>query len=329
MKKAHIIMEKKSISDWAYENKLRYLYSAKKKLPKVAECFFASIGLLVSVCEIELFLFGTEYLSSIIKKHVYFVLAIAILIALHRYRQPLSKTCFVGNSDTRVTVKVGNILKSKKAAIVIPTNTTFDTTMKNEFISIRSVQGQYQAKYFQNRTEELDSLIDNDLKAQDAAYRVLNDRTITKKKRYPLGTTAKINYKNKRAYYLAIADVNKNGRPENVTLSSILEALAVFWDYISDAGHEEPLVLPVIGTGRAGIRDASMSEVIKEMIFSFIITNKECHITNDITICVHTKDLQERNLIWEDVAEYLEITCKHFCVDHKAVGAKNTGKPII
>lgn len=328
MKQARIIMMKRCISDWVCENKFRFLYAMKKKWPKVAECFFAYIGLMVSLSEVESLFFSTEYLSGLFKKYTCWVLIAIILIALFRNRQPLSKTCFVGNSDTRITLKVGNILRSKNGALVIPTNTTFDTTMKNEFISIRSVQGQYQEKYFWNKIEDLDCLITADLLSQGTDFDVLTDRITTKKNRYSLGTTAKIEHENVRAYFLAIADVNKNGRPENVTLSSILESLAVFWEYISNAGHEEPLVFPVIGTGRAGIRDASMCEVIKEMIFSFIVSNKECHITNNMIIYIHPRDLEERNLIWEEVAEYLEITCKHFCVEHKVINTKNAGKPV-
>lgn len=67
----------------------------------------------------------------------------------------------IKDRDIKIILKIGNILKEKNA-IIVPTNSTFDTNMENDFISIHSVQGQVQEKYFKNNISTLDYLIEKD-----------------------------------------------------------------------------------------------------------------------------------------------------------------------
>ena len=68
----------------------------------------------------------------------------------------------IKNRDIKIRLKIGNILK-EKTAIIVPTNSTFDTNMENDFISIHSVQGQVQEKYFKNNINTLDYLMEKEL----------------------------------------------------------------------------------------------------------------------------------------------------------------------
>ena len=49
----------------------------------------------------------------------------------------------------------------------------------------------------------------------------------------------------------------------------------------------EPIVIPILGTGRAGVNQ-SKENVIKQIIFSFIASNNgEKKISNELKICIN------------------------------------------
>ena len=62
-------------------------------------------------------------------------------------------------------IVIGDLLK-QNASIIVPTNSTFDTKIENDFISLKSVQGQVQDIYFKNNLQTLDILLSEGLKSK-------------------------------------------------------------------------------------------------------------------------------------------------------------------
>ena len=110
--------------------------------------------------------------------------------------------------------KVSDLFCINASSYVIPTNTFFRTVMEGEYISPQSVQGAFQLKYFNEKTDELDNLIAASLEQQGIVYEESSDIHGTVKK-YPIGTVAKVDHKSRHYYFVAINDVNRNGKPEN------------------------------------------------------------------------------------------------------------------
>ena len=71
----------------------------------------------------------------------------AMLVLLLR-KESAEKTAYLGTKDTMISLKMADLLNIKGSAIVIPTNTTFDTIMSGDFISEKSIQGQFQKKMY-------------------------------------------------------------------------------------------------------------------------------------------------------------------------------------
>ena len=94
------------------------------------------------------------------------------------------------------------------------TNTFFRTVMEGDYISLESVQGAFQLRYFKNNIGELDNLIAESLMQQGIEGEDSSD-IHGQTKKYPIGTVAKVDYRGKHYYFLAINDVNKFGKPEN------------------------------------------------------------------------------------------------------------------
>ena len=295
-----------------------------KKYKDIFKVFLEIIGALLSIYEF-INLFFPDILNGIKLNYVAFIIIILIIINISIiFNFPkLKRTFNIKNRDIRITIVVGDIFK-QKGSMIIPTNTTFDTCMEGEFISSKSIQGQFQNKFFKNNLTSLDNMISSSLK-ETKIKEEINDGRKTKIKRYNCGTVAKIIHNKKKYYFLAIADVNKVGSP-NAKYDNIIESLQGLWSFLGENKHIESLVIPIIGTGRAGIADATRMKVIKEIILSFVATTTEIKFTNHLVICIHPNDLKNNMIDIDEVFEYVYYTSKY---RYEQLDKNDNGIPII
>lgn len=85
----------------------------------------------------------------------------------------------------------------------------------------------------------------------------------------------------------------------------------------------ETIRMPIIGTGRAGLKNASRDRIIQEIIFSFVLAAREMKVTEHLVICIHPSDFANKNLHWDDLCDYIRYTCKYQFLGH----GKPEGKP--
>lgn len=275
------------------------------------EAVLALLGIILTVGECVQWMFNSNIIYTWMHDYVVLILLACIVISFWKNKAQLSYEYFLKGTDVKINLKVTDVLTAK-AAIVIPTNTTFDTKMEDEFISISSVQGQFQKKYFDNNLGALDSLIEKGLEGY--TYEKI-DRIHSKDKKYPLGTVSKVTYDGKHYYFVAIADINEYGKTVNTKFENVQIALEGLWSQLESRGHIENLAIPLLGTGRAGIKDASRRKVIQEIIFSFVASAKERKITENLQICIHPLDLEHKDLELEKLNEYLHYMCEYRYAD--------------
>ena len=283
--------------------------------------WFAVPGVAFTFSEIMDRVFNQPDVYALLRSNFVLLLAATFLISICLNWQALKCSHFLAGTDIKITLLVRDILKQKDA-VVISTNTTFDTLMDDEFISIKSVQGQFQEKYYHNNLGQLNKQLAEALDGKP--YIDLTDGRQTNTKQYAIGTVCKISINAKHAYFSAVADINKFGKPINTKMNDIITALVNLWQSLNTIGHIEALSIPLIGTGRAGVKDASRDIIIQEIIFSFIVAAKEMKVTENLTICVHPSDFSQKNLHWEDMCEYLKYMCKF---KHSARLDKVEGQP--
>lgn len=239
---------------------------------------------------------------------VFWIALIIGVISIIIFNIPKKEYVFnIKNRDIKIILKVGDILK-EKFAIVVPTNTTFDTKMENDFISIHSVQGQVQDKYFKNNISTLDCLIEKEL--ENSPFIELTDRKSSKNKKYEIGTTVEINQNGKRFYFLADSDINSKGQTINPSTMNITDALSRLWQHIGEVGHVEPIAIPIIGTGRMGIV-SSREEIFKNIIFSFVANNTTKKISTELIVYIRKEDIKKYNIDINELIEYMKFTCKY------------------
>lgn len=292
------------MKNWGY--KFTYIFKwTISKYKKLIIMWFSILGLFLTGNELLQFFFKSSIIEQYIRLYPIQILLFTLIIAFVLVKQPLKKTFCLQDSDIKLTLKVRDILKEEEA-IVIPTNTTFDTKMDDEFISVKSVQGQFQEKYFKGNLSTLDNLIEKSL--EGVSYIQL-ERQHSKNKKYPIGTVSKVCVSGKHVYLLAVADINTYGKPEGASFSKIQEALEGLWSTLNNKGHVENISIPILGTGRAGIKEPR-EKVIREIIFSFIACCRSTKLTENFSICIHPTDLRDANFKLETLYEFLDYMCK-------------------
>lgn len=288
--------------------KMKYIFfNTSKFLYKIVCTALTLLGLLLTIAEFIQYAFGTDIIYQWIHMYAAIICIGSFMISFYKNRVKLEYEYFLKGTDVKVNLKVTDILKSE-AAIVIPTNTTFDTLMEDEFISKNSVQGQVQKLYFEDNLGVLDRLIENGLSG--VSYDVLN-RSGSKCKKYPIGTVCKITYDNKHFYFVGIADINEHGKPINTNFENVQKALEGVWCFLDDKGHLENLAIPLIGTGKAGIREATREKVVKEIVSSFNKYTQKSKISEKLQICIHPSDLEQKDLKLLELSEYVKYVCKY------------------
>lgn len=313
-----------------YKIYIQIFFPVSKNPVEYISTFFALIGGYFTLCEIEQAVFKTQMLIDILRNYTLIVLITSAMLVLLIRKDRAEKTAYLGKNDTIISLKMADLLNIKDSAIVIPTNTTFDTTMSGDFISEQSLQGQFQKKISNVDFSTLDMSIKNSLdECYPNGYEVLEDRTKTNRNRYEIGTVAKITHNGQHYYFLAVADVSKTGKPQNVTMQNMTKALVGLWEYLSKEGHTEPITIPVIGTGRAGLCDGTFEDVIHETIFSFATKSQDEFVSRKMTICIYPPALSDANVTWEKLCSYLELQCQFFAENEKRIrSSKITGNSV-
>lgn len=250
---------------------------------------------------------GFNQAEICLKEYWYLLVVVGSIASLIHKHEKTSCKRKLNNADLQVEVKVSDLFSEEASSYVIPTNTFFRTVMEGEYISPQSVQGAFQLKYFKNNSKVLDTLIAESLKQQGLVG--IDDSDIHGAvRRFPVGTVAKIDYNGKHYYFVAVNDVNKNGRPVNQGYNNVKEAIDGLITTINKIGHCDHLAMPLIGTGRAAILEATIEKVIVETIDKFLGSHDK--IVNKLTICIRPKAYLEDKVDLKRIKTYIDYKCE-------------------
>lgn len=297
----------KKLKDWIYRSKLVLKLTAKNA-SKILGTVFVILGMLLTVSECIQRMFGSDIIYSWMHTYPVPILIGSCIISFQRNRVKLSTEYFLEGTDIKIRLQVCDVLDTD-GAIVIPTNTTFDTRMEDEFISIQSVQGQFQKRYFENNLGELDEQLGERLNGR--TYNELG-RVNSKNKRYLIGTVSTVTVNNQHYHFVAIADINEVGKTINTKVENIPTALEGIWSHIKTQGHIEDIAIPLIGTGKAGIAGVSRETVIRDIVHSFIAISKDVEVTERLSVCIHPLDLESKQIDLMKLDEWLRYSCKYW-----------------
>lgn len=289
---------------------LKSFGTEKNSLSEIWKLVYTAIGYISSIFTFAVLLkdlVDFDKAEILCKSHWPSLVVIGIIASFIHNHEKISCKGTVKDTDLQIEVKVNDLFSIKASSYVIPTNTFFRTVMKGEYISPESVQGAFQLRYFKKDTSKLDkliteSLIQQGIKGEDSSD--IHGQT----KKYPIGTVAKVDHKGKHYYFLAINDVNKFGKPENQEYTNVDIALNGLLKVINTLGHCDNLAMPLIGTGRAAIREATLENVIEDTVDRFVNSNDK--IVQKLIISIRPKNYLDDKIDLRKIKKYIEYKCE-------------------
>jgi hypothetical protein len=105
--------------------------------------------------------------------------------------------------DTFVEIVIGDLF-SVEGDLIIPASRTFDTAKDGETIDEKSILGQFISRNYENHNH-VDADVEKSLASLEATLTLSpGDKGFGRRKEFPLGTCAKLDYKGERAYGLLL-----------------------------------------------------------------------------------------------------------------------------
>ena len=242
------------------------------------------------------------------KAHWLVIVILGLLVSCIHNRKKINFCKKVSGCDMQVAISVKDIFANREAnSFIIPTNTFFRTRMQDEYISPRSVQGRFQLKYFKDNFENLDMLIEESLKKQNIMGEETRDCFGVVMK-YPIGTVAKVDYEKKHFYFIAINDVNEYGKPVGQSFRNVTTALESVTKAILKMGHYDILCIPLMGSGKAAIQEATKEKVFQQTVDCFLQSDNK--IASKLIISISPKDYLEGTVNCDRMEKYLDYRCE-------------------
>ena len=287
-------------------------FSIKRFLDSLLQVF----GVLWLLIEAAAYFFSDRHWDATIAAGWWLFLLIGMAIGVYRAWPKLSVSKRISGTDVDVEVRVANIF-SLDGAVIIGSNTTFDTALEDKTISPKSLQGQFTEKYCPS-IPELDQQLNTALQnVPPSNTQRKADKPYGKVKEYKLGTVAPIEIGGKCAYFAAIASLNKH-RVASVDRDDFLDALPQMWAAIRSRGGFEPLCCPVLGSGFSRL-NSTREELIREIIKSFVAaTAEESKFCEKFTVAISPKDFREGHVDLQRIVRFLE---------HEFIYARPISKP--
>ena len=245
----------------------------------------------------------------------YVFLFIGVIFGIIRALPKTKISKSIDGTDVNIEVKIKDIFASNKS-IIVGCNTTFKTSVKKNIIDLKSIQGQYLKKYFENENE-LNKQVKKELSKLPA-----NSKIKPNANEYEMGTTIVVG-KERRAYLVAIASLNKHNNAETNS-DSFFRMLPKMWSEIRSKGNMEAFDCPILGSNFARL-NIKRQELLIELIRSFIVATREGKLTESITFYILPNDFKKSRINMEEIRNLLDYECKQSI---SARTIKKSGTPI-
>ena len=234
-------------------------------------------------------------------------LGVGGLIGICRGWPKLVVRSTIEGTDAIVEIRVGDLFE-QEGAVVVAAPTSFDTSIEDNTIDVKSVQGQY-TKRFCDSLENLDRQIEASLNGVGFELRDHVDKPYGSQRRYSVGTVAPVVFKGKRAYFVAIATLNSH-RNAFATRNELLDALPALWENIRLRGGMDPINVPIIGSGFSRL-NATREELIREIVKSFVAATHAGRFCERLRIVISAADFRESRIDLEVLGRFLEHECTY------------------
>lgn len=175
---------------------------------------------------------------------------------------------------------------------------TYDTDLTDgTVINPKSIQGQFQSRFYANNHAGLDSDLDQALSAISPAFRESSSaKPRGKLARYEIGTVAVLRRSNAIFYATAYGRMESNLKV-SCSVDALWKSLTAVWESVRVHGSLEPVSIPVIGSELARVGSLGREALIKMIALSFASSSREAVVSRELNIVIHPKDREHVNMI--------------------------------
>ncbi|MFF2018900.1 macro domain-containing protein [Paenibacillus sp. NPDC058177] len=239
------------------------------------------------------------------KPSVWVVIGLGIVVAIWMSRPLLRRKVLLPDHEVLLEIDVNNLYARKDGSWIIPCNCCFlhshideqaiIVQFRNRFFSSPSEFDQVLAQELQNIPYELDTVRGNQVK------------------KYPIGTVIQIQLHGigQTVYLLATSELNPQGKG-NPNLKHLEDSLKSLWTYIAEHGNTEPIIIPVLGSGRHRLV-ISRYVIIGMIVRSFIAGLAQRKFTKRLTIVMQPKAFIDNRYNLDDIESYFSSAGKFEC----------------
>jgi len=259
--------------------------------------YFLALGIVASVLTLlsSVNKCFTNYFSEHIFTSYFFLFFLCLLYTVIASRTKKNIKLKV-SAKVNLEVKFGDLFE-QKGIIVIPFNEYFDVVVDDEIISKNTLNGVFINKYFSNDSNCLLSKINQQLERHCEVSKVNSDRGKGNTKKYPLGTTIRIEKDDKIFFLVALTRFDERNRAQ-ITNLEYQEVVIKLIDFIENNSNGYKVNLPLIGAGHSGV-NATKQSLLEFLIFSLKIKDK-LTLINGINIILDKKTHSEIKLKFID-----------------------------
>jgi Thoeris protein ThsA, Macro domain len=270
---------------------------------RAVTAILSSFGTLWVFIEIAAFFLQSTAIPQWLRDHWWLFAIIGAVTAIIKCRPRTVVSQKLNGRDVTVEIAIGDVF-SFDGALIVGSNTTFDTRISPTLIAENSVQGTFTRRYFADEAK-LDIEIEAALNTGQAQH--LRGKREGKLDRYPIGTVVRLNPKGRSAYFVAIADINEHGVAAG-TFEGLRVSLAEMWVYVGSRGLKERLVMPVLGTGFSRLPQ-TREQVVREIVKSFVAACSEHVFADRLTIVLSPNDVADYKISLDELGAFLGHVC--------------------
>ena len=253
------------------------------------ESILGIFGLIYLV--VEALDFFNIYTQDKYASYAFFIILLISIVISVLIRRPINSIAIqIPKYDILIEVRIGDIF-DVSGAVMISSNTKFESDVAGGKIAIDSLQGQFTAKYFTGNQNELISKITDELN-------IINETSP-----YPIGTTIPITSHGKTFYLTAMSDLNEQGNAYTTT-DNIKSSINGLWTHVRESGELQELAVPVIGTGRGRLQ-ISRKRMISLIAESFVKASEHYKFTDKLIIVIRSEDANKFGVNLYDIKDNL------------------------
>ena len=248
-------------------------------------------------------------------------LAIGMILALLRQSSFAHYCMNIVGSDVKIELSMADIF-SNKGEIVVPCNTTFSG--RKEVIGGRSIQTQMTNRIRFPKEETsgesndayFERIVSDSLRRPECQERKLPGQKELAGKLYDIyeyGTMAPVSFpvdgKPRNVILLAVAEMLEPDKPKTDG-QHLMKSIDDMWEQIArNRTREQTLVVPILGTGSAGITDKPQQTVARYILRTFADNAHRLGIKK-LILSVYPQDYLDDKINLEELRCYADYLCR-------------------